>query len=73
MLATFFQQLHLELYLFANTTVWAEYEGIVADIFDHILASMKYFDLEIFEEVSNPLLFNQPQAILEPTDTPSKV
>lgn len=52
----------LELYLFANTTVWAQYEGIVADIFDHTLAAMNYFDLEIFEDVSNPLAF-QPSSV----------
>ncbi len=61
----------LELYLFANTTVWAEYEGIVADIFDHTLAAMKYFDLEIFEDVSNPIGFQQTQVKLETAETPS--
>lgn len=49
----------LELYMFADTTVWAQYEGIVADIFDHILAAAKYFDLEIFEDVSNPIGFQE--------------
>lgn len=39
----------LELYLFTNTVAWAEYEGIMADIFDHLIAAVKYFDLEIFE------------------------
>ncbi len=51
----------LELYLFANTIVWAKYEGILADIFDHTLAAMKYFDLEIFEDISNPVGFQQPK------------
>lgn len=61
----------LELYMFADTIVWAKYEGIVADIFDHTLASMKYFDLEIFEDVSNPIGFQQPlaQVKLESVDT----
>lgn len=39
----------IELYLFANSIVWVEYEGIMADIFDHLLAAVKYFDLEVFE------------------------
>ena len=39
----------LELYLFTNTVAWLEYEAILADIFDHLLAAVKYFDLEIFE------------------------
>ena len=60
----------LELYMFADTTVWAKYEGIVADIFDHILASMRYFDLEIFEDVSNPIGFQQQQVELEEVETP---
>ena len=58
----------LELYMFADTIVWAKYEGIVADIFDHILASMKYFDLEIFEDVSNPIGFQHQQAQVKPDD-----
>ena len=53
----------LELYMFANTTVWAIYEGIVSDVFDHLLASAKYFDLEIFEDVSNPIVGLQQQQV----------
>ncbi len=41
--------LPFELYAFANTTNWIDYEYIMADIFDHLIASTKYFDLEIFE------------------------
>lgn len=41
--------LPLELYMFTNTTVWLEYEGIMSDIFDHLFAAIKYFNLEIFE------------------------
>ena len=62
----------LELYMFANTTVWAKYEGIVADIFDHIMAAAKYFDLEIFEDISNPIGFNQPQVELDAAELPSE-
>ena len=58
----------LELYMFADTTVWAKYEGIVADIFDHIMAATKYFDLEIFEDVSNPIGFQQQQVQVKPDD-----
>lgn len=39
----------LELYAFTNTIKWVEYEPIMADIFDHLIAAVKYFDLEIFE------------------------
>lgn len=41
--------LPIEIYAFTGTTKWADYEYIMADIFDHLLASAKYFDLEIFE------------------------
>lgn len=39
----------LEIYAFSKDKVWKNYEYIVADIFDHVLASVSYFDLEIFE------------------------
>ena len=39
----------LELYVFTSTIKWVEYEPIMADIFDHLIATVKYFDLEIFE------------------------
>lgn len=41
--------LPLELYAFAATTVWAEYERIQADLFDHLLAVAPYFGLRIFQ------------------------
>lgn len=41
--------LPLELYLFTGTTAWVEYEEIASNIFDHLIASVKYFDLETFE------------------------
>jgi len=42
----------LEIYCFTNTTVWGDYEGIQADIFDHLLAAAGFFDLEIFQQPS---------------------
>jgi miniconductance mechanosensitive channel len=41
--------LPLEVYVFTKTTVWAEYESIQADIFDHLLAAASHFDLRIFQ------------------------
>ncbi|MBH2730126.1 mechanosensitive ion channel [Serratia marcescens] len=41
--------LPLEIYAFTNTTVWAEYEGIQADIFDHILAVIDEFGLRVHQ------------------------
>ena len=39
----------LEIYVFSSDKRWINYEHIMADIFDHIIASVAYFDLEIFE------------------------
>ena len=39
----------LEIYAFSSDKRWANYEYIMADIFDHVMASVGYFDLEIFE------------------------
>ncbi|OXA88369.1 mechanosensitive ion channel family protein [Flavobacterium hercynium] len=39
----------LEIYVFSSDKRWANYEYIMADIFDHVMASVIYFDLEIFE------------------------
>ncbi|MFV0198998.1 mechanosensitive ion channel family protein [Empedobacter falsenii] len=45
--------LPIELFMFTNTTVWNEYEVIMADIFDHIIAVVPYFHLEIYESPSS--------------------
>lgn len=42
----------LEIYCFSKDKQWANYEHIMADIFDHTIASIPYFDLEVFEIVS---------------------
>jgi miniconductance mechanosensitive channel len=39
----------LEIYAFSNDKKFENYEYIMADIFDHIFASIKYFNLEIYE------------------------
>jgi len=39
----------LEIYAFSNDKKFENYEYIMSDIFDHIFASIKYFDLEICE------------------------
>jgi len=48
----------LEIYAFSKDKVWVNYEYIVSDIFDHIIASTKYFDLHIYEMPSNVSLKN---------------
>ncbi len=39
----------LEIYAFSEDKTWVNYEYIMADIFDHLIASVVYFDLEIYE------------------------
>lgn len=39
----------LEIYAFSNNKVWKDYEHIMADIFDHLLSAIPYFNLEVFE------------------------
>ena len=43
------QGIPLEVYTFSNDKRFENYEYIMADIFDHIFASISYFDLEIYE------------------------
>ena len=40
----------IEVYCFTTTTEWVKYEEIQADIFDHLLAAVSFFDLEIFQQ-----------------------
>jgi miniconductance mechanosensitive channel len=42
----------MEIYVFSKVQEWAKYESIQADIFDHILASIRLFDLEVFQNPS---------------------
>jgi miniconductance mechanosensitive channel len=42
--------LPIEIYVFSKDQVWANYEAIQADIFDHILAVLPSFELRVFQE-----------------------
>lgn len=42
--------LPLEIYCFTTTTAWVEYEGIQADIFDHLYAVLPEFGLRVFQQ-----------------------
>lgn len=39
----------VELYFFTDTVDWVPYEGIQADVFDHLLAIVPEFDLRVFQ------------------------
>ena len=59
--------LPIELYVFTSTTKWADYEYIMADIFDHLIAAARYFDLQIYESEASgdttTISFNDPLTI----------
>ena len=44
--------LPIQIYVFSNNTNWIDYEGIQSDIFDHLLAALDQFDLEIYQRPS---------------------
>jgi miniconductance mechanosensitive channel len=47
------QGIPLEIYAFSSDKRWKNYEYIMSDIFDHVIAAVPYFNLEIFELPSN--------------------
>ena len=50
--------LPLEIYCFTNTTVWATYEDIQSDIFDHLLAIVPEFGLRLYQKPAGSDLAN---------------
>jgi miniconductance mechanosensitive channel len=50
------QGIPLEIYAFSKDQRFEQYEHIMADIFDHIIASVAYFDLEIYEMATDKSL-----------------
>lgn len=44
--------LPVQIYVFSNDQVWANYEAIQADVFDHLLAAVPEFDLRLFQNPS---------------------
>ena len=47
------QGIPIEIFCFSSDKRWENYELIQADLFDHIIAAVPYFNLEIFEEPSS--------------------
>jgi len=54
------QGIPLEIYAFSSDKRWENYEYIMSDIFDHLIAALPYFNLEIFELPSH---FNPQKTI----------
>ncbi|HEB51102.1 MAG TPA: mechanosensitive ion channel family protein [Desulfobulbus sp.] len=42
--------LPIQVYVFSGDQVWANYEAIQADIFDHLLAALPWFHLRVFQK-----------------------
>jgi len=42
----------IEIYVFSKEQRWVQYEGIQGDIFDHLLAAVKEFDLRLYQNPS---------------------
>ena len=55
------QGIPLEIYAFSSDKRWENYEYIMSDIFDHLLAALPYFDLELFELPSHSSFSNLKQ------------
>ncbi|MBC8475310.1 MAG: mechanosensitive ion channel [Bacteroidetes bacterium] len=52
------QGIPIQIYAFSSDKRWLNYEYIMADIFDHSLAAVPFFDLELFE-LPNGTSFNK--------------
>jgi len=67
--------LPLQIYCFANTTTWLDYEAIQSDIFDHLYSILPDFGLGVFQESSGSttqLVFSKPIPVIEmPRDSGS--
>jgi miniconductance mechanosensitive channel len=50
------QGIPIEIYAFSSDKRWQNYEYIMADIFDHVIAAVPYFNLELFELPNNASL-----------------
>lgn len=55
----------VEIYVFSNDQVWANYEAIQADIMDHVLAILPFFELRVFQAPSGSDLVNSGRTLQE--------
>ncbi len=44
--------LPLQVYCFTATTEWGPYEQIQSDIFDHFLGILPYFELSVYQNIT---------------------
>ena len=62
--------LPLEIYVFSKETAWVVYEGIQADVFDHLLAILPEFGLRVFQQPTGHDLSGWAQAPEAPARPP---
>ena len=55
------QGIPMEIYAFSSDKRWENYEYIMSDIFDHLIAALPYFGLEVFELPSHSSFSNSNQ------------
>ncbi|OSY88182.1 mechanosensitive ion channel protein MscS [Tenacibaculum holothuriorum] len=55
------QGLPIEIYAFSSDKRWKNYEYVMADIFDHLLAAIPHFNLEVFELSTDFKVLNSNQ------------
>lgn len=55
------QGIPMEIYAFSSDKRWENYEYIMSDIFDHLIAALPYFGLEIFELPSSGFRITEGQ------------
>lgn len=55
----------VQIYVFSNDQVWANYEAIQADIMDHVLAILPFFELRVFQAPSGSDIAGAGQALQE--------
>lgn len=46
----------LEIYVFSKEQRWVQYEGLISDIFDHLLAVLSEFDLRVYQRPTEYVL-----------------
>lgn len=61
----------LQIYVFAKEQRWAFYEGIQADIFDHLLAALPVFGLRVFQRPTGFDMSALTRAVAPPAEPPS--
>ncbi|MFC4701701.1 mechanosensitive ion channel family protein [Glaciecola siphonariae] len=57
--------LPLEIYCFSRIQDWVRYEGVQADIFDHVISMMPVFNLRAYQRITNAKAFTTADAVLE--------